>query len=195
MLTKNDVPSPWRLVHSPLPKAQSEALETALGLTSTADERARVSWDQIEHGESGVRVSLRMVPIYSGGSIIGSTVSAQLATPPPGQDELNFALLRGLPIRDIQARASARWARTAGVLAEVLGGPDPSRAHLERFSERWNAVWDSGDRNPAAALAIEYGKSANTMRRWAQDAREAGLIPEAAKGAPGRPAKSKGGSR
>ena len=198
MLIKDDVPSPWRVVlndgQSTIPAPESNALEDALGITTTDDERNRVSWDMIEHEPTGVRAILRMIPTYADSSPavpIGTVVSAIVARPPAGLNELTVSALRDLRADVIQANASIRWASTSTLLADLMQSDDPVETHLASAAARWMELAQQMDPNPSSTLAAERGVTASTARRWIASARERGMIPEHTRRKPGRRPKDK----
>lgn len=194
MLIPEDVPPPWRVVpgSTPIPPPMSEHFENALGLTSTADERADVSWDMIEHESSGLRVILRMVPDFGAAptgrsNIIGAIVTALVALPELGSVELRAATLRDVPTKNIQTRTGIRLGQTNHVLSEFLSSPDPKFAHAGAVARRWLELQAAGVRNPAHTIAAERGRALSTVQAWVADARALGALPRNAQGTSGRP--------
>ncbi|MFI8279766.1 hypothetical protein ACIGBH_33680 [Streptomyces sp. NPDC085929] len=185
MINDQDVPDPWRVIASPIDQDSATALDAVAGLQTGAEDP--VSWDVIEHSETGRRVMLRMALDETGGVVITGMYV-------PGDSPLGIGELRTIPLAAIEAAARNRRAtRVTKVQAALLAGPAPFEGPLgrpegpddtqffARLAMRYMRVAQSST-GPATDLAKAEGVTPRTIQRWTARARELGLLSQGRRG-------------
>lgn len=186
VITDQDLPNPWRVVASPIDQGKATELDAVADLQTGIEDP--VSWDLIEHAETGRQVMLRMGFDDSGIVITGVYV--------PGPAAVGIGELRNIPLAAIESAVRSRKAHTKAKLGAALmagpdahdgplgnpSGPDDSRFYA-RLALRYLRVAATSHR-PATDLAKAEGVTPRTVQRWTSRARELGLLP------PGRPGRA-----
>ncbi|WP_405426365.1 helix-turn-helix domain-containing protein [Streptomyces erythrochromogenes] len=185
MISDQDLPAPWRVVASPIDQDSATQLDSVAGLQVGVEDP--VSWDVIEHSETGRRVMLRMGLDEAGGAAVTGMYV-------PGPLPLGIGELRTIPLAAIEAAVrNRRAAGITSVQAALMAGPDPYSGPLgrpdgpddtqffARLAMRYTRVAQSS-MGPATDLAKAEGVTPRTIQRWTARARELGLLPQGRRG-------------
>lgn len=187
MLTDEDLPDGWAVLHSPIPYGHE--LDALLGFGSDTV----CSWDEIQNTAAGTRFLLRMAPPRVEGNRIvddGAKVTAVIALPSESGDRVTAADMR-FPLGSIESAANLRRLDfTSGVRSMLttldytppapVGRPDGTDAFYARVAELWRHFVD--DDNPTERVREVNEVSLPTAQRWVTEARKRKMLPPGRRG-------------